>query len=134
MMRAKVTPRQRKAIESLLTQGDVKSAAAAAGVARQTVYRWLKKPAFRAALAEAEAEALASLSRALVRLGEKATRTLEQAIDGEADTRMSTRVRAADIVLSRLLQLRELVDLERRVTELERKLEEKSHGKCEPAN
>ena len=37
----------------------------------------------------------------------------------EDDARTSTKVRAADIVLSRLLQLRELVDLEARVKKLE---------------
>ena len=124
-MYEKITPRQRKAIESLLTRGDVKSAAQAAGVTRKTIYRWFKQDHFKRALAEAEAEAVASLSRALVRLGDRATQTLEGAMaDGEA--RMGTRVRAADIVLNRLLQLRELVDLTERVAELERKLKEHS--------
>lgn len=119
--RKRLTPRQRKAIEALLTTGDKTAAAEAAGVQRQTIYRWLKLPHFRAALAEAEAEALASLSRALVRLGDNATATLEQAM-GDDESSWSVKVRAADVVLSRLLQLRELVDLEQRVSELERQL------------
>ena len=117
-MGGKVTPRQRKAIESLLTQGDAKRAAEVAGVSRNTLYRWLKQDRFKAALAEAEAEALISLSRALVRLGDKAATTLEDAMD-DGDAALSARVRAADIVLSRLLQLRELVDLEGRIVKLE---------------
>ena len=119
-MSKKITARQRKAIRALLEHGDVASAAEAAGVTRQTLYRWRKQEHFKRALAEAEGEALEGLSRALVRLGEKATETLEQAMDGAE--KESTKVRAADIVLSRLLQLRELVELEERVNELEKKL------------
>ncbi len=119
-MSKKITARQRKAIRALLEHGDVASAAEAAGVTRQTLYRWRKQEHFKRALAEAEGEALEGLSRALVRLGEKATETLEQAMDGAE--KESTKVRAADIVLSRLLQLRELVELEERVSELEKKL------------
>lgn len=120
-MSEKVTTRQRKAIRALLEHGDIGSAAKAAGVTRQTLYRWRKQERFKRALAEAEKEALESLSRALVRLGEKATATLEEAMDGAE--KESTKVRAADIVLSRLLQLRELVTLEERVSELEKRLQ-----------
>ncbi|GIV77436.1 MAG: hypothetical protein KatS3mg050_1830 [Litorilinea sp.] len=122
-MGGKVTPRQRKAIEALLTTGSITEASQAAGVARKTIYAWLKRDEFRAELHEAEAQALQSLSLSLVRLGEKAARTLGEAMDGE---RESTRVRAADIVLQRLLQLRELVALEERVAALEQAIGNKS--------
>ena len=120
-MSENVTPRKRRAIESLLTTGDKSEAAAVAGVRRQTVYRWLRQPAFRQALREAEAEALAGLSLALVNLGDKATKTLEAGMDAKSDT---VRVGSADIVLQRLLQLRELVDLDARVRLLEERLRE----------
>ena len=120
-MPEKVTPRQRKAIEALLTTATVAEAARVAGVKRQTIYRWMKQDSFRAALAEAEREALESLSRALVRLGDTATKTLDAAMRGAESE--SVRVRASDIVLSRLLQLRELVDLHKRVEALEQELE-----------
>ena len=117
--RSTLTPRQRKAIEALLTTGDVAAAARDAGISRDSLYRWLKQPAFLAAVREAEAAALDELSRMLVRLGRTATGTLAKAMT-DAATPMSTRVRAADVSLSRLLQLRELATLEARVTELER--------------
>ncbi len=120
-MAEKVTTRQRIAIQTYLETGSVASAAKAAGVTRQTFHRWRKQERFKWALSEAEKEALESLSRALVRLGEKATETLEDAMDGAE--KESTKVRAADIVLSRLLQLRELVTLEERVAELEKRLQ-----------
>ena len=122
-MDANVTPRQRKAIEALLTHGTVSQAAKAAHVARKTIYAWLRQPAFRAALSEAEHLALDALQRTLVHLGDAAAHTLESAmLDADSD---SVKVRAADVVLSRLLQLRELVSLDARVAALEAKANEK---------
>jgi len=114
-----LTPKQRKAVEALLTTGEVAAAAQAAGVARDTLYRWLKQPAFLRAVREAEARAVDDLSRLLVRLGRTATATLARAMN-DASTPWATRVRAADATLSRILQLRELATLEARVAELER--------------
>jgi phage terminase small subunit len=113
-----LTLKQRRAVTALLTQPDTTAAARSAGASRDTLYRWLAEPAFQAALRDAEADALAAVSRRLVRLADAAATTLETAMRDEA-TPAATRVRAADAVLSRLLQLRELVTLEERVRELE---------------
>ncbi|MCD6552444.1 MAG: helix-turn-helix domain-containing protein [Anaerolineae bacterium] len=110
-MNANVTPKQRKAIEALLTTGSVAAAAKAAGVSRQTLYRWRKDTDFQDALRDAEREALQALSRSLVRLAEKATRTLEEMM--ESAERDSVKVRAADVVLARLLQVKSAADAER---------------------
>ena len=114
-----LTTRQQRAVAALLTTGDVPAAAEAVGVDKATLYRWMKQPVFLAAVREAEVGALDELSRTLVRLGRTAAGTLEAAmVDGAAP--YPTRVRAADAVLGRLLQLRELATLEARVAELER--------------
>ena len=114
-----LTPKQARAVEALLTTGDVAAAAQAAGVARETLHRWMRVPVFLEAVRAAEAQALDDLSRMLVRLGRTALGTLAKAM-GDATTPMATRVRAADAVLGRLLQIREVATLETRVTELER--------------
>jgi phage terminase small subunit len=114
-----LTTKQRKAIEALLLTGDVTAAAREAGVSRESIYRWLRQPVFLGAVREAEAQALDELSRLLVRLGRTAATTLAKAMSEET-TPIATRVRAADAVLARLLQLRELATLEARVVELER--------------
>jgi phage terminase small subunit len=114
-----LTPKQRKAIEALLTCGDVSSAARAAGVSRDTVYRWAKKDNFLDALRAGTSQALDDLSRLLLSLGETAISTLRIAMEDDSIP-ANTKVRAADIVFSRLLQFRELVSLEERVSELER--------------
>lgn len=117
-----LTPKQRKAVRALLAAPDLTAAAKETGVSRDTLYRWLQEPAFAAALHAAEADALAAVSRSLVRLAERAAATLEGAMADEA-TPAATRVRAADAVLGRLLQVRELVTLEERVRELEARME-----------
>ncbi len=114
-----LTPKQRKAVEALLTTGDATAAAQAAGIARDTLYRWLRQPVFLGAVRAAEAQALDDLSRMLVRLGRTAAGTLAKAMS-DAATPMTVKVRAADATLGRLLQLRELATLEARVAELER--------------
>jgi transposase-like protein len=113
-----LSARQRQAIEALLATGDVTIAAQAVGVNRATLYRWMKQPAFVQAVHAAEADAVEDLARMLVRLGRTAVATLAKAMSDPA-TPASTKVRAADATLSRLLQLRELATLEQRVAALE---------------
>jgi transposase-like protein len=116
-----LTSRQRQAIEAILATGDVSIAAQSVGVNRATLYRWMKQPAFVQAVHSAEADAVEDLSRMLVRLGRTAVATLAKAMNDPA-TPASTKVRAADATLSRLLQLRELATLEQRVAALEASL------------
>ncbi|MDP9355752.1 MAG: phBC6A51 family helix-turn-helix protein [Chloroflexota bacterium] len=116
---AELTPKQRKAVETLLATGEVAAAAREAGVSRDTLHRWLKQPLFVQAVRDAEAKAVDDLSRLLVRLGRTAAATLAKAMSDPVAP-YPTRVRAADAVLGRLLQLRELATLEARVAELER--------------
>ena len=120
----KFSPAQRVTVEKLLTCGDVSAAASAAGVARSSVYRWMREPAFVAELRSAEAMAVDSLSRSLAGLGHLAASALRDAL---TDPKMSIRLRASEVIIGNLLKLRELVSLESRIAELE----EKSNGKPE---
>lgn len=113
----KLTPQQRKAIETLFTTGSVTAAALASGVTRTTLYKWKNDTAFTEAMQEAEAEAVAGLARSLAGLGESAAAALFDAL--QPGEKMSTRLRAAEIVTDRLLKLRELVTLEERIAALE---------------
>lgn len=113
-----LSPKQHKALEALLATGEVTAAAREAKINRVTLYRWLKDPTFLAAVREAEAAALDELSRLLVRLGRTAVATVAKAMS-DPTTPPATKVRAADVALNRLLQLRELAQLEARVQALE---------------
>jgi hypothetical protein len=114
----KLSGKQQKAVAALLSTGEVKAAAAEAGITRETLHRWLRQPLFLEAVRSAEAEALDELSRLLVRLGRTAVATIAKAMSDPV-TPVATRVRAADVALGRLLQLRELAQLEDRVQALE---------------
>jgi len=114
----KLRSNQRKAIESLLTTPNIAEAARSAGVTRNTLYRWMREDeAFKQALKQAEGEALQGLSRSLVALRDAATKSLDDAMN--EDESIHVRVRAADIVIGRLLQVFDLVDLDQRVSALE---------------
>jgi hypothetical protein len=113
-----LSTKQRKALEALLQTGEVSTAATVAHVHRDTIYRWMKQPLFASAVREAEAEAIDEVSRVLIRLSRSAVGTLAQAM-AERDAPIGPRIRAADITLSRLLQVRELATLEDRLTALE---------------
>lgn len=115
------TPKQQKSIEALVLTGSVTEAAKVAGVNRKTVHAWLKQPAFKLALKEAEAEALDNLSRELVSLSSEATATL-RGVMGDDSAGLGHKLRAADITLANLLKIRELAGLEDRVTRLEEQL------------
>ncbi len=110
--------KQRRAVEALLATGEVSAAAREAGVRRETLHRWLREPIFLQAVRQAETQTLDELSRLLVRLGRTAVATLAKAMS-DPTIPPSTRVRAADASLGRLLQLRELACLEARVAALE---------------
>jgi hypothetical protein len=92
---------------------------ALAGVNRATLYKWQANEAFAAALREAEAEAVAALSRALAGLGDAAAAALRDALG--PGQKITVRLRAAEIVTDRLLKIRELVSLEERLAALEGK-------------
>lgn len=113
-----LTPAQLKAIEALMSSTGVGAAAEKAGVNRKTLYRWLKEPEFRMVLRDVESSALHDLGRSLTALSKGAVAVLANTLTGAE--RDPGKLRACEIVLSNLLKVREFVDLEARITELER--------------
>lgn len=122
-----LTPAQRRAIAALLTERDVRSAAAAAKIAERTLWRWLDAPIFREALKAAEGDAVNAASRQLAGLAGTALDAVRTILENQ-ETSASLRLRAAQIVLDNLLKLRELATLEERVSELERNAHESKNS------
>lgn len=120
-MSENVTLKQRMAIAALLADGDVSKAAAAAGVSRQTLYRWQRDDAFVAALREAESEAWRNLTRRMAGMGDAAANALSAALAD--DQPIAVRLRAVALLTERGPALLELVDLEARIAALEARLE-----------
>ena len=113
----KITTRQHKAILALLSTKSVSEAAQQAAVPERTLWRWLGDPQFRAHLAGAEADLLDAATRSLLQMQGNALETVQTIMQGsESD---AVRLRAAQTVLDHLLKLRELRNVEQRLTALE---------------
>lgn len=119
-MTKELTPRQLKAVQALTTCADVSKAAEVASVSRDTIYRWMRNETFKHALNDSTRQAINRISRSLIALGERAVDTLYKAMTAP-EVSITVSIRAADIVLSRLLQIYEIADLENRISELERR-------------
>ena len=116
-----LSPRQHKALRALLAQPTVAKAAVASGVGESTIYKWLGEVAFRAALAQAEGEAVAAAGRRLAVLAETALDTVADVM-ADPTTPAPVRVRACEVILNNLLRYREVVTFETRLTDLEREM------------
>lgn len=113
-----ISAKQKAAIRALMAGSNCTEAAKAAHVHENTVYQWFKEPAFVEALKLAEGEAMQAVTRQLVTLAGEAVDTLRDIMkDGEENA--SPRVRAADALLNRVVQFKELSEFEQRLTALE---------------
>lgn len=118
---AALSVKQWRAVRALLTRPTVAQAAQECGLSEATLYRWLNENPFRAALAQAEGEAVATVGRRLAALAEAALDELARAMV-DPMTPAPTRVRAAESILANLLKFREIVGFEQRLTDLEKEL------------
>lgn len=120
--KTKLTDRQLKAIPIIVTSPTYSEACKKARLNRTTFYEWLKIPEFKAKLDrqrdEVAAEALGMLSQSLT----KAIETLTGLLNTQ-DERLN-RLVCKDII-EHILKYREVEDLDKRLTEIEKRLAEK---------
>lgn len=116
-----LTANQKKVLTALLDGHNVAGAAKQAGVDRTAVYRWLREPGgrFTAALQDASAAMLQGTTAQLAGLTGAAVLVLAMTMKDGSERGASTRVRAAEAVLSHAARLAELVALESRIRALE---------------
>src|ERR1017187_5023432 len=103
--------KKEQAITALLSHRSMEEAARAAGIGVNTLLRWMKEPEFdqgTARLQQASGAAVSSILKIM--------------LDQHAPA--STKLRAADLVLSHGAKAIEIEDIEARVAELERAAEE----------
>ena len=124
MPKCGLTLKQQQAVNLLIGGRNAAQTARELDLHENTLYKWNKLPEFQDALKQAEREAMRAVSISLLGLAEKATVTLNGVMDKDS-ARDSSKVRAADIVLGRLLQTRELLELEERISKLEERLNDK---------
>lgn len=115
---SEITPKQLRVIEALASGENITQASKSTHTARATIQKWLKDPTFTAALNDTQGQALEALTRSLTALAGQAGDVLREVLDDKSAP-PAVRLRACDVVLDKLLKVRELVTLEARITALE---------------
>ncbi len=120
---AKFGRKKEEAIVALLAHRTIEEAARSLNIAPKTMLRWMKEPGFDAAYRTARRQAYGqSISR--LQQGSTAAATTLLKVMMDAATPPSTRVRAAEAVLSHAAKAIEIEDLDARLRDLEAATEE----------
>jgi hypothetical protein len=104
-----------------MEHGAVSKAAAQVGISRQALHRWIKEPEFAQELHQASSNIVLEASRRLAFLMMQAVDELEKMLNSDVPR---DKIRAAELILSHALRLRELTDIEERITALERSIKD----------
>jgi hypothetical protein len=110
------------AIQALMTEPTLAAAAAKVGVSESALIRWKSEPEFKAGLQATQAAAVDGMVSQMVSIAGDAVAALRAGL-GE-DKPIHIRLRATDIYLGKLLQLRQMVDFEQRLLALEERANE----------
>jgi hypothetical protein len=116
-----LTPKQQRAIAALLSERSIKDAAKAARVPERTLSRWLGDAAFANELRGAQLAMISTTIRRLTHITTQAIDTISDVMSNGAND--SVKLRAADIALGRLFDLKQIADFEARIAALERRAE-----------
>jgi hypothetical protein len=116
---AKFGRKKEEAIQALLSKRTQEEAAAAIGVTKRTLSRWLQMPEFRDAYRKARRDAFSQSSARLQQVSVAAASVLAKMMLDQNQP-AAVRVRAADRILERARQSLELEDIEARLSALER--------------
>lgn len=113
-------PAQQAFQKELLSPGhrSIEAAAKAAGVPIRTAFRWLVLPEFRAAIDQAESEAIDATGRRLVG-SLKDVEAVYLAVMEDESQPAAVRLRAASELFNMCMRLLEARNFERRLAELE---------------
>jgi transposase len=117
----KLSARQRLALPVIAGEPTIEGAAERIGVTRKTIYEWLKQEPFRLALEEARKEFVESAFRTMRLAAKQAADKIVKHLDC-TDEKVS--LRAAEDVIEFAKEFISLEDHERRIKELEERLEE----------
>ena len=115
-------PKQQEAILALLTTTNVEQAARAVKITPRTLYRWQQDPEFDKVFRKARRDAF---GQGTARLQQSASAAVSTVLKVMVDqhTQPSTKLRAADLVLTHGAKAIEIEDIEARVAALEQAAE-----------
>ena len=114
--------KKEEAIIALLTQRNIEEAAKSIGIAPNTLLRWMKEPEFEKAHRGARRAAFGQSIAKLHQMSGAAVSTLGKVMV-DPTTPPSTKVRAAEAIITHGAKAIEMEDIEARVSELERAAE-----------
>jgi hypothetical protein len=115
-----------RAVAALMTEPSYTAAAEKAGIARDTLGRWLKKPSFQKLYRQARNEAVSFATMQLRRDMTLAAHTLAE-IAGDKKAQAMARVVAAQTILNYAMRADENDELAARMDELEQQLTKAAH-------
>jgi transposase-like protein len=119
---SKFSRKMEEAVAALLTQRNVEEAARSIGISVATLMRWQKQPEFEKAYREARRAAFGQSIAKLHQMSSAAVSTLGKVMV-DPGTPPSTKVRAAEAIITHGAKAIEVEDIEARVSELERAAE-----------
>jgi hypothetical protein len=121
----KLTPRQMRAVEAMMSEPTSRAAAKKARIGVTTLYRWLASPTFADALREARAQTFERTMAGLSAASETAVEVLREIMSEEAAAARETasvRVRAARVALGAMLRAHSMIETEERLRGIEAQL------------
>jgi transposase len=113
----RLTGKQNRAIAALLAHRTIEEAAKGIGISSRTIYRWLESNGFRQALLQAEGRVVDEAARRLIGGKDVALDTLAELMESAESE--SVRRQAASNWLEQLIRIRELRNIEKRLSALE---------------
>lgn len=123
-MKALLTSKQSTALEALLSGQSRQEAASLARVHHRTLTRWLTLPAFKEALKHGQASRLQQVYQELTLAALEAVSALRELLETPHQRGAQVKARAAHSILSLLPAFHQVIDLEERVSLLERERHE----------
>ena len=118
----KLTAKQAKGLEALLDGANIQDAAAAAGVNRKTLARWLQEPAYWKLYQVNSRRGLELAARRLTGKLDTAVDMLASVMEDD-EAPAGVRLRAAQLVVDGALRLLESADFAERLAALEARME-----------
>ena len=119
-----LSPKQEKLLSALLTEKDVRAAAAKAGVSEATGWRWLKETEFVAEYRRLRRDAVEQATTQLQQASGEAVETLRRNLNCRNP---QTEVSAAKIILEQATKAVELIDHAERLEVLENELRKQNN-------
>jgi hypothetical protein len=111
--------KQDQAAVFLAAGTSVKDTAAKTGIGLRTLHEWLVKPEFTRLVGQYRGRVIGETLGLLAGVAVEAVKTLREALNCD---RASVRVRAAQTILDRLIQIRQATELEERLVALEERM------------